>query len=200
MIVRFARAQKRFEPMNSAQSRGETTSYSRQLELLQSWIRTSDGPVGPNLAGSYLLQSRLAWPVGGQSEEHPPMSRLPAPDLHPGARPSADHHGDREHARRARSLYRSLGLPEAPVFDSNLRFFGGVWLGLGLAMLWTVPHIEQYGTLFRWLWVAVFLGGIGRLVSWLAVGRPPAPYVGFILLEILGAPLFIYWQWRVARG
>jgi hypothetical protein len=96
-------------------------------------------------------------------------------------------------------LYRSLGLPEAPVFDSNLRFFGGVWLGLGLGLLWTVPHIEQQGTLFRWLWIAVFLGGIGRLVSWLAVGRPPAPFVGFTLLEILGAPLFIYWQWLLAR-
>jgi len=62
-------------------------------------------------------------------------------------------------------LYRALHLPEVPVLDSNLRFFGGVWLGLGLAMLWTVPSIELQGTLFRWLWVAVFLGGVGRLLS-----------------------------------
>jgi hypothetical protein len=97
-------------------------------------------------------------------------------------------------------LYRPLQLPEAPVLDSNLRFFGGVWLGLGLALLYTVPNIEQHGILFRWLWVAVFLGGIGRLVSWLAIGVPPVAYIGFLLLEIVGAPAFIYWQWHLAQS
>jgi hypothetical protein len=52
----------------------------------------------------------------------------------------------------------------------------------------------------RWLWVAVFLGGIGRLLSWWAVGTPPAPFIGFLLLEIVGAPMFIYWQRRVAQS
>ena len=97
-------------------------------------------------------------------------------------------------------LYRPFQLPEAPVLDSNLRFLGGVWLGVGLALLWTVPAIEQQGTLFRWLSLAVFLGGVGRLVSWLVIGPPPRPYVGFLLLEIVGAPLFVYWQWRVAQS
>jgi hypothetical protein len=97
-------------------------------------------------------------------------------------------------------LYRPLQLPESPVLDSNLRFFGGVWLGLGLALLWTVPTIEHQGILFRSVWVAVFLGGIGRLLSWLVLGAPPLPFIGFLLLEIVGAPLFIYWQWRVAQS
>jgi hypothetical protein len=97
-------------------------------------------------------------------------------------------------------LYRPLGLPQAPILDSNLRFFGGVWLGLGLAMLWLVPSIEHQGVLFRALWVAVFLGGVGRLLSWLQVGAPPKPFIGFTLLELLGAPLFIYWQHLVAQA
>jgi hypothetical protein len=97
-------------------------------------------------------------------------------------------------------LYRPLQLPESPVLDSNLRFLGGVWLGLGLALLWAVPAIEQHGTLFRWLWVAVFLGGVGRLLSWWLIGAPPVPYIGLIVLEILGAPAFTYWQWHVARA
>ena len=97
-------------------------------------------------------------------------------------------------------LYRPLHLPEVPVFDSNLRFFGGIWLGMGLAFLWMVPTIEQQGALFRWLWVAIFLGGVGRLLSWLIIGTPPRPFIGFLLLEIVGAPVFIYWQWRVAQS
>lgn len=97
-------------------------------------------------------------------------------------------------------IYRPLGLPAAPILDSNLRFFGGVWLGVGLAMLWLVPSIEHQAVLFRALWVAVFLGGVGRLLSWLLIGPPPKPFIGFTLLELLGAPLFIYWQYRVAQA
>ena len=76
-------------------------------------------------------------------------------------------------------IYRPLGLPRAPILDSNLRFFGGVWLGIGLAMLWLVPSIEHQGVLFRALWVAVFLGGVGRLLSRIMIGAPPRPSIGF---------------------
>ena len=62
-------------------------------------------------------------------------------------------------------LYAALDLPRSPLLDSNLRFFGGVWLGLGLAMLYLVPSIERQTVLFRALWGAVFLGGIGRALS-----------------------------------
>ena len=55
-------------------------------------------------------------------------------------------------------LYAALDLPRSPLLDSNLRFFGGVWLGLGLGMLYLVPSIERQTVLFRVLWGAVFLG------------------------------------------
>jgi hypothetical protein len=97
-------------------------------------------------------------------------------------------------------LYRVLQLPKVPILDSNLRFFGGLWLGMGLAFLWMVPAIEQQGTLFRWLWGCIFLGGVGRLLSWLIIGAPPRPFIGFLLLEIVGAPLFVYWQWQLAQS
>jgi hypothetical protein len=32
------------------------------------------------------------------------------------------------------------------------------------------------------------------------LGVPPLPFVGFTILEIIGAPLFIYWQQRVAQS
>src|SRR5882762_4402485 len=96
-------------------------------------------------------------------------------------------------------LYRPLGLPSAPLLDSNLRFFGGVWLGLGLAMLWLVPSIEKHTVLFRAIWGAIFVGGIGRIVSMLLVGMPPIPFLGFTALELFGAPLFVYWQYQVSR-
>ena len=97
-------------------------------------------------------------------------------------------------------LYSAAGIPALPVLDSNLRFFGGVWLGLGIAILWLVPRIETETVLFRAIWGAIFLGGAGRLLSILLVGSPPIPFVGFTALELIGAPLFIYWQHLVAQA
>jgi len=97
-------------------------------------------------------------------------------------------------------LYSAAGIPALAVLDSNLRFFGGVWLGLGIAILWLVPRIETETVLFRAIWGAIFLGGAGRLLSILLVGTPPIPFVGFTALELIGAPLFIYWQHSVAQA
>ena len=94
-------------------------------------------------------------------------------------------------------LYAALDLPRSPLLDSNLRFFGGVWLGLGLGMLYLVPSIQRQTVLFRVLWGAVFLGGIGRALSSAFVGLPPLPFMGFTALEIIGAPLFVFWQKQV---
>lgn len=86
-----------------------------------------------------------------------------------------------------------------PVLDSNLRFFSGVWLGVGLGVLWLVPRIERETAMFRLLWGAIFLGGVGRVLSMVFAGSPPVPFVGFTALEVIGAPLFVWWQARVAR-
>ncbi len=86
------------------------------------------------------------------------------------------------------------------VLDSNLRFFAGVWLGLGLGVWWLVPRIERETAMFRLLWGAIFLGGVGRVLSWVFAGAPPVPFMGFTALEIVGAPLFVWWQARVARA
>jgi hypothetical protein len=96
-------------------------------------------------------------------------------------------------------LYASAALPPSTLLDSNLRFFSGVWLGLGVAMYWIIPTIEKQTLLFRALWGMIFIGGIGRLISMLMVGLPPAPFIGFTALEIVGAPLLVLWQSRVSR-
>lgn len=97
-------------------------------------------------------------------------------------------------------LYAGSGVPALPVLDSNLRFFGGLWFGLGLGLLWLVPRIESESVLYRVVWAGIFLGGIGRLLSMVMVGLPPMPFICFTALELIGAPLFVYWQHRVATA
>lgn len=96
-------------------------------------------------------------------------------------------------------LYAALDLPGNPLLDSNLRFLGGVWLGLGLAAFWMVPRLHAQTVLFRVVWGAIFIGGLGRLLSMLVVGSPPAPFIAFTVLEIVGAPLFVGWHARVVN-
>ncbi|MGH2522433.1 MAG: DUF4345 domain-containing protein [Anaerolineales bacterium] len=95
-------------------------------------------------------------------------------------------------------LYASLGLPRNALLDGNMRFYSDVWFVLGLTVLWTVRSLENHFGLYRVLWAMIFVGGLGRLLSIFLVGAPPLPFIGFTVLEILGAPLFLYWRHRVA--
>ena len=96
-------------------------------------------------------------------------------------------------------IYAAAGIPPNALLDSNLRFFSGVWLGLGIAIYWLIPRIEVQTVLFRVVWGMIFVGGIGRLLSMVFLAMPPIPFIGFTVLELVGAPVFIAWQARVAR-
>ena len=96
-------------------------------------------------------------------------------------------------------FYVAVGVPPIVLLDTNLRFYSGVWLGLGLALYWLIPSIEKQTIPFRMIWSMIFIGGIGRLLSMLLLGWPPAAFVAFTALEIVGAPLFIWWQSRVSK-
>jgi uncharacterized protein DUF4345 len=90
-------------------------------------------------------------------------------------------------------------VPPIVLLDTNLRFYSGVWLGLGLALYWVIPRIETESDLFREIWAMIFIGGIGRLLSMMLLASPPFAFVAFTALEIVGAPLFILWQFRVSK-
>jgi hypothetical protein len=90
--------------------------------------------------------------------------------------------------------YRSAGVPMHVVLDSNLRFYGGVWLGLGLAWLWMLPRLHTQTTLFRAISLAIFVGGVGRCIAMFTVGLPPVPFIAFTALDIVGMPLLVVWQ------
>jgi hypothetical protein len=94
-------------------------------------------------------------------------------------------------------IYAEIDMPTSPILDSNLRFFGGLGFGLGLILLSTIFNIEEQTTLFRVSWGLAFIGGIGRVISIRFVGSPSGPLLAFTLLEVIGAPIFVFWQSRL---
>jgi Domain of unknown function (DUF4345) len=80
------------------------------------------------------------------------------------------------------------------VLDSQIRFLGSIWLGIGIVLYWILPAIEKQTILFRLLLGIIFLGGIGRLTSVFLVGVPPIELIAATGLELIGMPLLIVWQ------
>ena len=85
------------------------------------------------------------------------------------------------------------------ILDSNLRYFSGLWLGLGLVIFWLIPSIEQQKTVFRLIAGMIFIGGIGRVISMVSMGNPSPPFILFTVLELL-FPLLIFWQNKISSS
>ena len=83
--------------------------------------------------------------------------------------------------------------------DSHFRYLSGVLLGLGLCFWATIPAIEDKGTLFRFLTLIVFLGGLGRLLGLYLTGVPSLAMLGGLGMELVVTPILCLWQARVAN-
>ncbi|MDX1540999.1 MAG: DUF4345 domain-containing protein [Geminicoccaceae bacterium] len=84
--------------------------------------------------------------------------------------------------------------------DSHFRYLSGIFLGLGLGFVWTVPAIERRTTVFRLLTGCVVLGGLARALSLLVTGAPSFGHLVGLGLELVVVPLLAVWQGRVARA
>jgi len=86
------------------------------------------------------------------------------------------------------ALQMFLGQPETtPRLDNVHRFMAGIYFGSGLIALWAGITVRRQGTLVFLVALAVFLGGLGRLVSMSQVGLPdPAVvWLGYLIPELL---------------
>jgi hypothetical protein len=93
-----------------------------------------------------------------------------------------------------------VGAPGPVDLDSHFRYLSGIFLGVGLAFLSTVPAIERRTARFRLAAALVVCGGLGRLLSLGAVGVPSAPHLVGLGLELVVVPLLVVWQGAVARA
>lgn len=84
--------------------------------------------------------------------------------------------------------------------DGQFRYLSGLLLAIGLCFWRMVPIIERAGPAARLLTLVVFIGGIGRLVSLIALGVPSLAMLGGLAMELVVTPLLCFWQMRIARS
>jgi hypothetical protein len=82
--------------------------------------------------------------------------------------------------------------------DNAYRYAHAIYLATAPVLWAAVPRVERQTTVLRAVAGAIFLGGLARLLSWRTMGRPHPVLVGGAALELIGTPVLVAWQHRVA--
>ncbi|MFF7458634.1 DUF4345 domain-containing protein [Kitasatospora sp. NPDC008115] len=76
--------------------------------------------------------------------------------------------------------------------DSLGRFFGAIFAGYGLAWLWAARQTPIPARAVRWLAAVLLLGGLGRLLSLAAQGRPHWFQMALTAVELALPPVYFW--------
>ena len=77
--------------------------------------------------------------------------------------------------------------------DNQYRYLSGYYLSLFFGIWYVLGDIDNRGTIFRIFVLAIFIGGVARLLSYAQIGQPPAQAMVGMALE-LGAPVLAIWH------
>ena len=85
------------------------------------------------------------------------------------------------------------------VQDSHIRFFGGLWMGVGALLMAATANLSKYRGPLNMAFALIFLGGLARMSQMhLEVTFGP-DILGSLLAELVGMPLLYVWLSRAAH-
>ena len=83
--------------------------------------------------------------------------------------------------------------PAFLVRDSHIRYFGGLYLGIGLFLMLAVTNLRRYQSALNLVFVLMFVGGLTRFTML----RPDVTFAPGMLpslvVELLIMPIFVVW-------
>lgn len=82
--------------------------------------------------------------------------------------------------------------PSTPIFDSRERFYSAIFAGFGLAWIWVARQTPVPAKAVRLLSGIFLLGGIGRVISLIDVGRPHWMQLAEGVVELV-LPFVFFW-------
>jgi hypothetical protein len=91
-------------------------------------------------------------------------------------------------------------IPVNATLDSEDRFFGAMFAAYGAALVWCVKDIEGKHKIVFYLVLAIFAGGVARLISVAQAGLPHPFFLVMTAIELLVPPAVWYMQANVARA
>lgn len=87
----------------------------------------------------------------------------------------------------------------AGALDNQFRYLCGVYIGISIMLFYSAGDVTKRAAVFRLAILAVFIGGLARLVSYLSVGGAETWQTGGMVLE-LATPVFVLWQGLVIKA
>lgn len=85
-----------------------------------------------------------------------------------------------------------------PTTDNNHRYVAAIWMATSLAFFYVAWHPSETA-LFRFLMVAVFIGGVVRAAA--LVNYPPTPFLIFgILIELIPTALMLWFHTKLLNS
>jgi hypothetical protein len=91
------------------------------------------------------------------------------------------------------------GIAVSAALDNQYRYLSGYYLSLFFGIWYVLGDIDNRGTVLRLLVLAIFIGGLARVYSYIQVGPPPARAMIGMALE-LGAPVLALWHRMLERS
>ena len=91
------------------------------------------------------------------------------------------------------------GLVGADV-DSEMRFYAVLWMAYGGFALWVVRDLPNRMNLLRLMLLVFWLGGLGRVLSYFAVGAPHPLFLVLMWVEIALPPVLIALSYKSRKA
>ena len=84
--------------------------------------------------------------------------------------------------------------------DYMFRALSGIWFTLGLLLGYMVINIEKHSILFVLTYLAIFMMGVGRYLSFMKFGETEGNSQGAMVAEFVLPIVMITWQRLTVRG
>ncbi|MHA7239176.1 DUF4345 domain-containing protein [Arthrobacter sp. TMS1-12-1] len=90
------------------------------------------------------------------------------------------------------------GSPVNPTLESQFRFFSAMMVGVGAAFI-TIAIKFQWANMLWLVCLMVFIGGIGRVLSWAFSGTPNYVMIVLMVVELAFPPALLVWHKYIAK-
>lgn len=87
-----------------------------------------------------------------------------------------------------------------PDVDSEMRFYAVLWIAYGAAAVWVSRRLPERIGLLRLMLAIFWLGGVGRGISFLAVGAPHPLFIVLMWIELVLPAVLLALSFRPANA